>query len=121
MSISKDAKIISTTFSELRDFGFIVNNLNTYRKMQRSMNKLCDLIIMGKKTGIHFIEVKLTNTKDTTKPNQKDFADVVTYISNETDKVNYWVIHNLDEAYAVYDFILHGTKAIGDIKNGTTN
>lgn len=119
MSISKDAKLISTTFSELRDMGFIVNNLNTYRKMQRSMNRLCDLIIIGKTTGVHFIEVKLTSTKDTAKPNQKDFADVVSHLSNQTDKINYWVIHNLDEAYAVFDFILHGTQAIGDI-NGTT-
>ncbi len=120
MSISKEAKLISTTFSDLREFGFIVNNLNTYKKMQRSMNKLCDLIIIGKETGVHFIEVKLASTNDTMKPNQKDFADVVSHLSNQTDKINFWVIHGLDEAYAVYDYILHGTNAIGDIKNGTT-
>lgn len=123
MSISEDAKIISKTFGDLRHIKdkdnkpvFVVNNLNTYRKMQKSMNKLCDLIIMSKKTGIHFIEVKLTVTKDTIKANQKHFAEVVSHVANQTDQVHYWVIHNLDEAYAVYDFILHGTNIIGDIK-----
>lgn len=119
MSISNEAKLISTTFSGLREFGFIVNNFNTYRKMQRSMNRLCDLIILGKQTGVHFIEIKLDSTEDRYRKGQKEFAEVVGHLSNLTEEINYWIIHNLDEAYAVYDAILHGTIARRDTNNGT--
>lgn len=122
MSVSKEAKLISTTFSELREMGFLVFNFNakSLKRVAGGMKGFCDLVIIGKKTGIHYIEVKLTSTNDKFKPNQKELGETVSHISDLTEYINYWVIHNLDEAYAVFDFILHGTEIIGDIKNGTT-
>jgi hypothetical protein len=120
--ISKEATLISTTFAELRDMedevgeqAFIVYNFNSPRKLTKGQAKLCDHIVIGKSCGIHFIEVKLDSTKDKTSIGQQLFAKVITHIANQTDRVNYWIIHNLDEAYAVYDYIMNGDSSIGDI------
>jgi hypothetical protein len=127
MSISKEATLISTNFADLRDIedaegekAFLVYNFNSPRRLTKGQAKLCDHIIMSKKTGLHFIEVKLDSTKDKMSIGQKLFAKIISYISEQNEGVHYWIIHNLDEAYAVFDYILHGYNEITGGNNGTT-
>ena len=122
MSISQDAKIISTTFAGLREFGIIVFNFNakSMRYKAGGFKGFCDMVLISERTGVHFIEVKLDSTKDRFKPAQKLLGELITKLTNKSEFINYWVIHNLDEAYAVFDVALNGIDKIGDIKNGTT-
>lgn len=109
MSISKEGKLISQSFAELKKFGFLIYNFNTYRAMQRSMSKLCDHIVAGE-TGLHFVEVKLTSTGDKMSDGQRLFKKVIWAIVARTPWVNYWSVHNLDEAHYVFEQILNGTE-----------
>lgn len=107
--ISQENKIISNSYAELRDFGFLVYNFNTQRKMiHGATNKLCDIIVIGH-TGIHFIEIKLRSTKDTIKPDQVIFKKVVEQVAQKTPHVHYWMVRDLEDAHAVFDMILSGT------------
>lgn len=120
MSISVDAKIISTTFAGLREFNIIVFNFNakSMRYKAGGFKGFCDMVIISEKTGIHFIEVKLDSTKDRFKPAQKVLGTLMTKLTNKSEYINYWVIHNLDEAYAVFDVCLNGINNIGDQIDG---
>ena len=110
MSISADAKLISKTFAGLREFNFLVFNYNAKTMKNRGgMKGWVDLCVIGK-TGIHLIEVKLDNTKDKFKPAQKKLGEMISKLNKETDLINYWVIHNLEEAYAIFDYILNPMK-----------
>lgn len=107
--ISAENKMISNSYAELRDFGFLVYNFNTQRRMTHgATNKLCDLIVMGN-TGLHFIEVKLKSTSDTMKPDQIIFKKIIELVSKKTPYVHYWMIRDLEDAHAVFDMILSGT------------
>jgi hypothetical protein len=111
MSISKEAKMISATFAELRKFGFLVWNFNSvYRaRLTSGMSKLCDHIVAGE-TGLHFVEVKLTSTKDKLSAGQKSFKKIIAVISQYTVWINYWTIQDLEVAEFVFENILNGTK-----------
>ena len=105
--ISKEAKLISTTFAGLRELGFIVFNYNAKSmKTKGGMKGFVDLLIIGK-TGTHYIEVKLDSTDDKFKPAQKELGVMISRLSDKTNLINYWVIHNLEESYAVFDYILN--------------
>lgn len=108
MSISQEGKLVSRTYAELRKFGFLVYNFNTRRKMQESMAKLCDQLIVGA-TGIHFIEIKLESTRDRMKPNQLLFKKLIEMVASKTVWVKYWMISSLEEANVNFEFILNGT------------
>ena len=85
MSISADAKLISKTFADLRDLGFLVLNYNAKTMKNRGgMKGWVDLCIIGRncdgydsRAGIHMIEVKLDNTRDRFKAAQKQVAELI--------------------------------------------
>ena len=77
--ISKEAKAISDEFARLRDYGAIVFNFNTYRKMQRSMKGFCDHFIFTRK-AVYFIETKLLSTKDKFSEDQKRLKRIIQII-----------------------------------------
>lgn len=108
--ISKEGKLISATFAELRQFGFIVANFNTQgkKRLGSGMRKLCDYIIAGH-SGLHFIEVKLESTGDRIRPDQVMFKKIITAISSWTVWVHYWSVVSLDQAGVCYDLILNGS------------
>lgn len=116
--ISREGSMISASFAQLRDFGFIVTNFNTHRHVKTgAMQRLTDYIIMGD-TGIHFIEVKLESTKDTMKPHQVLVKHLITQVSKLTPFVNYWTVKDLEDAHAVFDMILNGTPEQKGVKIG---
>ena len=99
--ISQEAKEISAVFAKLRECGCWVYNFNTYKRMQESMNRFCDHLVIGE-SGVHFIEVKLLSTKDTEKPHQKLFAKLIQRLASYTDLIHYWKVIDMEEAEMVF-------------------
>lgn len=109
MSISKEGKLVSVSFAQLRQFGFLVFNFNTHRHVKTgSMQKLTDYIIIGN-TGIHFVEVKLESTGDSFKPHQVMVKKLLEKLVEKTIWINYWKVVNLEQAHIVFEMILNGT------------
>lgn len=108
MSISREATIISNKFAKLRQFGFLVYNFNTRSKMPRNMAKLTDYIVVGV-TGLHFIEVKLSSTKDRMNPPQLALQKLLRKLEERCIWIHYWKCVSSEEANFIFDNILAGT------------
>lgn len=101
--------MISASFAELRQYGFIVTNFNTHKHVKTgSMQKLTDYIIAGS-TGLHFIEVKLESTGDSYKPHQLMFKNIIEKISEDCTLIHYWKVVSLEQASFVFEMILNGS------------
>ena len=96
---SNTKKDISRIFAKLRDFGFLVFNFNSNKKLNRGkMTGFCDHLIIGK-GKIYFIEVKIG--KDTIKPEQFLLQRAI----DETE-ADFRFITSSKEAEDLRDFIL---------------
>lgn len=72
------------------------------------MAKLTDYIIAGT-TGLHFIEVKLSSTKDSMRPAQLALQKLLRKLEEKCIWIHYWKCVSSEEANFIFENILSGT------------
>ena len=98
-------KEITKIFNELKKYGWTVINNNTPSPQRRQQKAWVDYVMFNDKQII-FVEVKIG--KDKLSPEQFETMTKLKSISGYSANVNYYLIHNTDEAKNLIDFLLGG-------------